>query len=132
MLQACQRLVGVQAEHVLVRRIDGSQHPDVSAGTEELLASASQHDGLHTRIEARLDDGLVQVAHHLVRIAVGRRIDQRDHRHSTAHLVGGFAVRQRERSVHGRPRYRSEPPHARATLLALGNGLHFATRRHAP
>ena len=69
-----QRLVGVQAEHVLELRRHGVEHPDVGAGREELLALAGEHDHLDVGVEARVENRVVELAHHLVRVRVGRRI----------------------------------------------------------
>jgi hypothetical protein len=78
LLEARQRLVGVQAEVVLEVRIDGLEHVDVRAGAEELLARARDQDDEDLRVEARLEDALVEVPHHLVRVGVRRRIVERE------------------------------------------------------
>ena len=79
-LEAQERLVGVQAEEVLEPRRDGVQHPDVRAGGEEAVSLAAQDDHVHFVIEAGLQDGVVQLAHHRVRVGVGRRVVHLDDR----------------------------------------------------
>ena len=41
-----------------------------------------QHDDVDVVVEARLEDGLVELAHHLVGVGVRGRIGQLDHRHA--------------------------------------------------
>ena len=48
-LEADERLVGVQAEEVLEARRDGVEHADVRAGREELVALAAQDDDVRRR-----------------------------------------------------------------------------------
>jgi hypothetical protein len=74
LLEAVQRLVGVQAEVVLEGRVRRLEHVDVGAGAEELLARAGEHDHVHVVVEARLEDRRVELAHHLVGVGVGRRV----------------------------------------------------------
>ena len=50
---------------------------------------------LHGIVEARPQDRLVEIAHHLVRVAVGRRVGQRDERQTAAGGVGDLAVLER-------------------------------------
>ena len=74
LLEPLERLVGVQAEHVLELGRNLVEHADVRAGREELLALAGEHDDLDVLIEPRIQDRVVELAHHLVRVRVGRRI----------------------------------------------------------
>src|SRR6185436_3896634 len=74
LLQAVQGLVGVQTEVVLEVGVGPLEHVDVGAGAEEFLALAGEDDDMDLAVEARLDDRLVDLAHHLVGIGIGRRI----------------------------------------------------------
>ena len=87
-LEAEQRLVGVQAEEVLEAGRDGVQHPDVGAGREEPVALAAQDDDVHVVVEAGLQDGLVELPHHRVGVGVRRRVVHLDDRDA----VGGAVV----------------------------------------
>ena len=86
-LQAQQRLIGMQAEVILESRIDADQHLDVRAGGKEFIARAGQHDHVHIVVHARLEDGLIELPVHLVGVGIGRRIAQFDHRHTGVHPV---------------------------------------------
>ncbi len=74
LLEPRQRLVGVQAEVVLEVRVRRLEHVDVGAGAEDLLAGAGEHDDVDRRVEAGLEDAVVELAHHLVGVGVGRRV----------------------------------------------------------
>jgi acyl carrier protein len=91
-LEAQEGLVGVQAEVVLEGRIDLAEHPDVGARAEELLAVARDDDRLHVVVEPRLEDRLVELAHHLVRVRVHRRIRESQRRDAATRLVGDQVV----------------------------------------
>jgi hypothetical protein len=78
LLQAVQRLVGVQAEVVLEVRVGRLQHVDVGAGAEELVAFALQNDHVHVLVEPGLENAVVELTHHLVRIGIGRRVVEGD------------------------------------------------------
>ena len=82
LLESVHRLVGVQAEVVLERRIGVLEHADVGAGAEELLAGADEHDHVDRGVHARRQYRVVELAHHLVRVGVGRRVVQLEHRHA--------------------------------------------------
>ena len=71
-LEAQERLVGVQAEEVLEAGRDGVQHADVGAGREEPVALAAQDDHVHVVVEAGLQDRVVELPVHGVRVGVGR------------------------------------------------------------
>src|SRR5438093_6339066 len=73
-LEAVEGLVGVEAEVVLERRIHGLEHVDVRAGAEKLLPRPPDHEHVDALLEARLEDGVVEIAHHLVGVGVGRWI----------------------------------------------------------
>ena len=88
LLQPVQRFVRVQAEVVLELRRHRAQHRDVGTGTEEALARTPQHDHVHVRIEARLQNRLVQLAHHFIAVAIGRRHVQFEYGDAT---LGGIA-----------------------------------------
>ena len=87
-LEAQQRLVGVQAEEVLEAGRDGVQHADVRAGREEPVALAAQDDDVDVVVEAGLQDRLVELAVHRVGVGVGGRIVDLDDRDA----VGGAVV----------------------------------------
>ena len=91
-LEAQKCLVGVQAEGVLEGRRDVVEHPDVRAGAEELLALPTKDHHLHGIVEARLQDGFVQVTHHLVGVAVGGRVRQGQEGHAVLDGVGDLPV----------------------------------------
>jgi hypothetical protein len=91
----------MQAERVLEARRDRVEHRDVGARAEELLALPREHHDLHRVVETRAQHGLVEVAHHLVRVAVGRRVRQREQGDASIRGVGHLAVRQRLGSVEG-------------------------------
>ena len=74
LLQAVQRLVGMQAEVVLEVRVRVLEHVDVGAGAEELLAAPLEDEDVDLLVEARLQDREVELPHHLVGVGVGRRI----------------------------------------------------------
>ena len=80
LLQARERLVGVQAEHILELRRHLVEHADVRAGRKELLALAGEHDDFDVVIETRIENRFVELAHHLVRVGVRRRIVHLDER----------------------------------------------------
>ena len=86
-LEPVEGLVRVEAEVVLEDRVDGLQHVDVGARAEELLARAAQHEDVHVLVESRLENGVVEVAHHLVGVGVRGRIDERDPGHAVLHAV---------------------------------------------
>jgi hypothetical protein len=56
----------------------------------------AQHDHVHVLVEARLQDGVVEVAHHLVGVGVRRRIGELDPGHGVLDAIvdelglGGF------------------------------------------
>ena len=56
LLEAVERLVGVQAEVVLELGIGVLEHADRRAGAEELLARAGEHDDVDGRVHARVED----------------------------------------------------------------------------
>src|SRR6266536_4113509 len=56
LLQAYQRLIGVQAKIVLKGRSHSIEHADLSAGAKELLSGAAQQQHMDILIEARLQD----------------------------------------------------------------------------
>src|SRR4051812_43996191 len=87
LLQPVQGLVGVQAEVVLEVRVGRLQHVDVGAGAEELVPLALDHDHVGVLVEARLEDGVVELAHHLVGVGVGRGIVQGEIGHPVPYLV---------------------------------------------
>jgi hypothetical protein len=93
-LHAQQRLVGVQAEVVLELRLGALEHRDVGAGAEELLALAGDDHDFDLLVEARAQDRLVQVAHHLQRVAVGRRAGEREQGDAAARLVADATLGQ--------------------------------------
>ena len=72
LLEAQQRLVGVEAEVVLERLVRLFEHVDVGAGAEELLAVAGDDEDVDVVVEARLEDGGVELLHHLVGVGVAR------------------------------------------------------------
>ena len=98
-LEAQQRLVGVQAEEVLEAGRDGVEHADVRAGREEAVALAAQHDDVHVVVEAGLEDRLVELAVHRVGVGVGRRIVDLD----DGDAVGGAVVDDRAIELRARP-----------------------------
>jgi len=71
LLESVQGLVGMQAEVVLEVGIGALQHVDVGAGAEELLPQAGEYQDVDVGVEPSLENGLVQLAHHLVGVAVG-------------------------------------------------------------
>ena len=87
MLEAIERLVGVQAETILPVGVRFGEHSDVCAGAEELLTRAGDHDHLDRFVEASLYDALVNLPHHLVRICICGRIVERENRDPVLHLV---------------------------------------------
>jgi hypothetical protein len=86
-LQTVQRLVGVQAEVVFEGRIRLAKHVDVRAGAEELLPVTGDDQHVDVVVEARLEDGGVEVLHHLVCVAIDRRVVEREHRHAGVRQV---------------------------------------------
>ena len=87
LLQAVERFVGVEAEVVLELRGDRVEHLDVRAGGEELVARPAQQEDVDAVVEARLEDRLVEVLHHLVGEGVHGRVVQRDGGHAGIRLV---------------------------------------------
>src|SRR5215831_14535556 len=69
-LEAQERLVGVQAEEVLEARRDGVEHPDVGAGREETVALAPQDDHVDVVVETRLQDRVVELPHKGVGVGI--------------------------------------------------------------
>jgi hypothetical protein len=78
LLEPVHRLVGVQAEAVFPLGLGLREHRDVRPGAEELLARATDDDDVHGRVHARGKDRIVDLAHHLVRVGVRRRVAQLD------------------------------------------------------
>src|SRR5882724_1736680 len=78
LLQAVQGLVGVEAEVVLEVGVRSLQHVDVGPGAEELLPLAVQHQHIDVLVEAGLQNGRVELAHHLVGIGIGGWVVQGD------------------------------------------------------
>ena len=72
LLEPVEGLVGVQAEVVLEVRVRLLEHVDVGAGAEELLAQTGQHDDVNICVEPGGEDRVVELAHHLVGVGVGR------------------------------------------------------------
>src|SRR5881296_2321041 len=75
-LEAVEGLIRMQAEEVLIAGGDAVQVRDVRPCREELVAVPAQHDDVDVVVEARLQDRLVQLAHHLVGVGVRGRIVQ--------------------------------------------------------
>ena len=78
MLQPVQRFVGVQGEVVQEAGGDPLHHADVRSGGEEPLAATGQNDDVDVVVEPRLHDGVVELAHHVERVRVRRRIVELD------------------------------------------------------
>ena len=87
LLQPQQRLVRMQAEVVFELRRHLGQHLDVGPGGEELLSRAAHEDDVDLVIHASLQDALIQLAIHFVRVGIGRRIIQFEDRHTLFHSV---------------------------------------------
>ena len=47
----------MQAEGYLYSGRDALEHADVGAGAEEAVARAAQHQDVHRRVDARVEDG---------------------------------------------------------------------------
>src|SRR4030095_3325394 len=86
-LQTQKSFVRVKAEIVFERRCDISQHVDVSAGTKELLAFTRYHNDLNSIIHPRIENGAVELLHHLVGISVGWWIVKGEDRNTVCDLV---------------------------------------------
>ena len=111
-LEADERLVRVQAEVVFEGGVGLPEHGDVGAGAEELLAVAGQHEHVHVVVEARLEDRRVEVLHHLVRVAVDRRVVEREERDA--------ALGQVVDEGHGPPISGASSPERRAGCARTG------------
>jgi hypothetical protein len=54
---------------------------------EELLARAPQHDHVHFVVHPRAQDAVIQLAVHLIRVGVGRRVVQLEDGHAFFHAI---------------------------------------------
>jgi len=71
LLETAKRFVGVETEIVFELRVGLGEHGNAGAGGEELLASAADDDDVDGLVHAGLEDGSVQLLHHVVGIGVG-------------------------------------------------------------
>src|SRR5712692_184556 len=76
LLKPAKRLVGVQTEVVLESRIGLREHGNAGPSAEKFVARPANQQDVNTLIHARLEDGRVELLHHLVAIGVCRRIVQ--------------------------------------------------------
>ena len=74
LLEAVQRLVRVQAKVIFELRRNAGQHLDVRARRKKLFARPTQDEDMDGIVHARLEDGSVELLHHLVGVGVGRRV----------------------------------------------------------
>lgn len=81
-LEAQERLVGVQAEGVLLLGRERLQVVDVGPGAEETIARAADHDDVDLRVHAEVEHVGIELAMHRMAVAVGRRVVQREDRHA--------------------------------------------------
>ena len=81
LFQAAESLVGMEAEVVLPLTGDLAEHADVSASAEETVATSAQQDHLGPVVKAGFKDRFIESSHHLVGVAVGRRIVDGDRSH---------------------------------------------------
>ena len=93
LLQARQRLVGVEAEVVFEGRRHLRQHRDVGARAEELLARAGDDDDVDGLVHPRAQDGRVELLHHLVRVGVRGRVVEREDGQPFGRLVADERAR---------------------------------------
>src|SRR5579883_885373 len=75
LLQTGERLVSVQAEIILERRRHRIKHADLGARAEELLACPAHDQDMNVLIKTSLQYSLIELAHHLIAVGIGRGID---------------------------------------------------------
>jgi hypothetical protein len=71
LLETAKRFVGVEAEIVFELRVGLCEHRDAGARGEKLFASAAHDDNVDGLVHAGLEDGRVELLHHVVGISVG-------------------------------------------------------------
>jgi hypothetical protein len=85
----------------------------------------AQHDHVHVLVEARLENGVVEVAHHLVRVGVRGRIGQLDPADAVLDAVvdelrlGGFHGRGLPMEV----RSKEQRARARGAVIGLNDAV---------
>src|SRR5207237_255669 len=70
LLETVQRLVGVETAEILEPRGHLVAHADIRAGREELVAVAGQQHDVDVVVETGAQDGLADLAHHVVGVRV--------------------------------------------------------------
>jgi hypothetical protein len=78
LLEAIERLVRVEAKVVFEGLIDLRKHLNVGAGAEKAVAVPGDDDDVNVVVEAGVENGFVEILHHLVREGVHRRVVQRN------------------------------------------------------
>src|SRR5215216_6851069 len=68
----------MQTEIILEARIGASQHLDIGSGREEFFALAPHNEHVHGFVHACCQNRLVELAHHLVAVGVGRGMIELD------------------------------------------------------
>jgi hypothetical protein len=71
LLETAERFVGVEAEIVFELRVGLGEHGDAGARGEKLFASAADDDDVDGLVHAGLEDGRIELLHHVVGIGVG-------------------------------------------------------------
>ena len=71
--------MSVEREHVAELRRFSSQHVDIRARREKLLARPADDHHVHTGIESRLNDGLIEFLETRQCVRICRRIIEFDH-----------------------------------------------------
>src|SRR5882724_2082944 len=87
----------MQTEIIFEARIGASQHLDVGSGREEFFALAPHNEHVHGFVHACCQNRLIELAHHLVAVGVGRGMIDLDDRQPLFHPI------VHELSQHGCP-----------------------------
>jgi hypothetical protein len=77
----------VQAEVILKGGIHLRKHADIGAGGEEFVACPGQQDHVGIVIHARLQNGVIELAIHLIGVRIGRRIVQGQNGNAAIHAI---------------------------------------------